>query len=165
MEANLLTMVAIAAMLVALLLIPLGLPGLWLMLAILAVGAWAGRIGLALLLLLVLLAALAELAEFLLVKRLSARYGGSNRAFWGAVAGGILGVLIGLPVPVVGALAAGLLGTFAGAALVALLESRQLGAATRVGWGAVLGRAFSAAVKVAVGIVILVAGGVGLVVG
>lgn len=152
----------VVLMALLLLLVPLGLPGTWLMIAVLVVGLVAGRVAWTTLLLLVGVAALAEVAEFLLVRQASLRYGGSNRAFWGAIAGGLAGVLIGVPVPVVGSLVAGVGGTFAGATLVALWEERAPGDAARVGWGAVVGRAISAAVKVGAGLVVLVVGGAAL---
>ncbi len=96
--------------------------------------------------------------EFLLVRRYTGRYGGSNRAFWGALLGGLVGVLVGVPIPIVGSVVAGILGSFAGAAAVTLLETRDLPAATRVGWGVTLARVFAIAVKTAVGVVILVVG-------
>lgn len=148
----------IVFMVLCLLLVPLGLPGLWLMLAILGVGALSGAVSWWLLVLLALLAGAAELIEFLLVRHMSIRFGGSRRAFWGALAGGILGFIVGIPIPIIGSLLAGLIGTFAGAALVSWHELRDLGPATRVGWGAVLGRAFSAIVKTAAGVIILAFG-------
>jgi uncharacterized protein YqgC (DUF456 family) len=96
------------------------------------------------------------------VRRISARYGGSGRAFWGAILGGLVGAAIGTPVPVVGTLVAGVLGTFVGAATASLWETRHAPTAARVGWGAVLGRAASAALKISVGVVVLVVGGAAL---
>lgn len=153
---------AVAIMALLLLFVPLGLPGTWLMLGVLLIGLAAGRVAWTTLLLLVAVVALAEVAEFLLVRHTSLRYGGSGRAFWGAVAGGLGGVLVGVPVPVFGSLVAGVAGTFLGAALVALWEERRVADAARVGWGAVVGRALSAAVKVAAGLVVLVVGGAAL---
>jgi uncharacterized protein YqgC (DUF456 family) len=151
---------AIVGMIVALIVIPLGLPGLWIMIGILAVATFADEVSPIILGLLVVVALLAELAEWAIVARTSARWGGSRKAFWGAIAGGLVGILVGLPVPlpILGPLVAGLLGTFAGAAAVTLWETRALRSAGRVGCGAVLGRAFAAAAKTAAGIVILVTG-------
>lgn len=151
---------AVVGMIVALFVIPLGLPGLWIMIGILAVATYADEVSPWILLLLVFVALLAELAEWAIVARTSARWGGSRKAFWGAIAGGLVGILVGLPVPlpILGPLVAGLLGTFAGAAAVTLWETRALGSAGRVGCGAVLGRAFAAATKTAAGVVILVTG-------
>ena len=151
---------AVVGMVVALVVIPLGLPGLWIMIGILAAATFADEVSPIVLILLVVIALLAELAEWMIVARTSARWGGSRKAFWGAIAGGLMGILVGLPVPlpILGPLAAGLLGTFAGAAAVTLWETRALRSAGRVGCGAVLGRAFAAAAKTAAGVVILVVG-------
>ena len=151
---------AIVGMIVALVVIPLGLPGLWIMIGILAAATFADEVSPIVLVLLVVVALLAELAEWVIVARTSAHWGGSRKAFWGAIAGGLVGILVGLPVPlpILGPLVAGLLGTFVGAAAVTLWETRALRSAGRVGCGAVLGRAFAAATKTAAGIVILVTG-------
>jgi uncharacterized protein YqgC (DUF456 family) len=156
---------AIVGMIVALIVIPLGLPGLWIMIGILAVATFVDEVSPIILGLLVVVALLAELAEWAIVARTSARWGGSRKAFWGAIAGGLVGILVGLPVPlpILGPLVAGLLGTFAGAAAVTLWETRALRSAGRVGCGAVLGRAFAAAAKTAAGVVILVTGAAALI--
>ena len=155
----------ILIMIPALFIIPLGLPGLWIMVAVLAAGALAGEVGLAPLATAVALAVAAELAEFLFVKRMSDRYGGSRGAFWGALVGGLVGVIVGAPIPVIGSVVAGILGTFLGAAAVTLWEQRNLPSAARVGWGVVLGRIFAITAKMAVGVVILVTGAWALLVG
>jgi len=89
---------------------------------------------------------------------MTARYGGSNRAFWGALVGGIIGVFAGLPVPVIGSMLAGFVGSFIGAAIVAYAETRELLTAHRVGWGVLLGRILSAFLKTAAGVILLVWG-------
>ena len=85
------------------------------------------------------------------------RYGGSSRAGWGALVGGLVGAIVGVPVPVVGSLVGGFVGAFAGAAIFEYTRARQSDVAARAGWGAVLGRAAAAAVKMAVGVVLVVA--------
>lgn len=164
MTADLGIALAIAGMAACLLLVPLGFPGTWLMIGILTVATALDAVAPWLLLVLIGIAGLAELAEYEIVKRTSARWGGSRGAFWGAIAGGTIGVLVGLPVPVVGSLIAGLLGTFAGAAAVTLWKTRELRHAGRVAWGAVLGRALAAAFKTGAGFVILVLGAAALLV-
>ena len=156
---------AVVIMVVALLLIPLGLPGLWVMIGVLTLAVAGNEVSPWILLVLIVVAVLAELAEWAIVARTSARWGGSRKAFWGAIAGGLAGILLGLPVPlpILGPLLAGLLGTFAGAAAVTLWETRAMRSAGRVGCGAVLGRAFAAAAKTAAGVVILVAGAAALI--
>lgn len=160
-----LTVAGVVVMGAALLLVPLGLPGTWIMLAVVAAGAVAGEVGWLTVVGLAGLLAAAEAAEFLLVKAAAERHGGSSPAFWGAVAGGLVGVAVGAPVPVVGSLVAGVAGTFAGAFAVSLWRTRRARSAARVGWGAVLGRAASAAVKTGAGVVVLVVGGGALLVG
>lgn len=152
------TILAIAIMALALFGTPLGLPGNWIMIAVLAAGAYFGDVGGLVLMACVLIAAVAEVVEFMLVQRLNLRYGGSRKAFWGAIAGGFAGVVVGLPVPVVGSIAAGLIGSFIGAAAVTLAETRNMDSASRVGWGVLLGRMWAAAAKTAAGFVILVLG-------
>jgi hypothetical protein len=156
---------AVVIMVIALLLIPLGLPGLWVMIGVLTLAVAGNEVSPWILLVLIVVAVLAELAEWAIVARTSARWGGSRKAFWGAIAGGLVGILLGLPVPlpILGPLLAGLLGTFAGAAAVTLWETRAMRSAGRVGCGAVLGRAFAAAAKTAAGVVILVAGAAALI--
>lgn len=154
-----LALLGAAVMLGGLATVPLGLPGNWIMLAVVAAGTLLGRVSPATLAVLGAVVLAAELAEFLLVRAASARYGGSPSDFWGAVAGGLAGVVVGAPVPVAGSLVAGIVGTFAGAAAVALWRTRRPGEAARVGWGALLGRVFSAALKTAAGIAVLVVGG------
>ena len=150
---------AVAVMALALFLIPVGLPGLWIMVGVVAVGLATGEVSLPLFLAALGIAGLAELAEWLSVDRLGRRYGGSTRTFWGALAGGTVGVLVGAPVPVAGSLVGAFLGTLAGAALATWLETRQLRDSLRAGWGALLGRAVAVAVKVFAGLVILLLGG------
>lgn len=148
----------IAVLIVSLLLIPLGLPGLWIMIGALAVGAVMREVGVTIIVITTAIAVAAELVEFFIVKRLTSQYGGSRKAFWGAIAGGVIGVIIGAPVPVIGSIIAGMLGSFVGAAVVTYAETKELRAAHRVGWGAVIGRALSAVTKTAAGFAILVLG-------
>lgn len=146
-------------MFLSILLIPIGFPGLWIMVAVVGVGAMLGEIGPGVVVMVIAVAATAELLEFLIVRRMSIRYGGSNRAFWGAIIGGTVGVFMGFPIPVVGPVVAGVIGSFIGAGAIALYESRDLASASRVGWGVVLARAIAAAMKVAAAFVILAVGG------
>lgn len=151
--------IATLVMFLAILVIPLGWPGLWIMVAIVGFGAILGQVGAGPLIVVLAVAASAELLEFVIVRRMSLRYGGTSRAFWGAIIGGTIGVLVGAPVPILGPVIAGIVGSFLGAAAMALHESRDLAAATRVGWGVVLARALAAALKVAAAFVVLAVGG------
>jgi uncharacterized protein len=144
---------------VGLLLIPFGLPGLWvIVLGVLGYG-WLTdfrTIGVGLIVLVVGLALVGEVVEAWLGFRMARRYGGSSRAGWGALIGGLVGAVIGVPVPLIGSVIGGFLGAFVGAALFEYTRARHSEGAVRAGWGAVLGRAVAAAVKMGLGVVIAV---------
>lgn len=158
MTLDLWSLIAAFVLFLALLATPIGLPGNWIMVAVLAVSAVAGRVGAFTVIAAIALAGLAELAEFFVVQKLNVRYGGSRRAFWGAILGGIAGVMMGMPVPIIGSVIAGFIGSFVGAAIVTLFETRAYNTAARVGWGVLLGRMLAAAAKTGAGVVILVLG-------
>ena len=106
--------------------------------------------------LVVALALLGEVFESWVGFRFAQRYGGSSRAGWGALVGGLIGAIVGVPVPIVGSVIGGFVGAFLGAALFEYTRARQSGVAAKAGWGAVLGRAAAAAIKMAIGIVMTV---------
>ena len=147
-------LLVLAIGLVGLVLIPLGLPGLWvIVLGILGYG-WLTdfrTIGVGLLTIVLLLALLGEAVEAWVGYRFTRRYGGSSRAGWGALAGGLVGAIVGVPVPLIGSVIGGFVGAFAGAALFEYSRARHSEGAVKAGWGAMLGRAVAAAVKMAVG--------------
>ena len=151
-------LLAVAILIASIFLIPLGLPGLWIMVGVLAVAAIYKVVGLGTLLLVLVIAGVAELIEFAIVSKLTTRYGGSRKAFWGALAGGVIGVIVGVPIPIIGSIIAGFIGSFVGAAAVTYLETKSASGAGRVGWGVVLGRVLAAAVKTAAGVTIVVIG-------
>jgi uncharacterized protein YqgC (DUF456 family) len=103
-------------------------------------------------------AGLGELAEARIGYSYARRYGGSGRAGWGALLGGLAGAIVGVPVPIIGSVVGGFVGAFVGAALFEYTLARRSDVAARAGWGAVLGRAVAAAVKMAIGMVLSVAG-------
>jgi uncharacterized protein YqgC (DUF456 family) len=151
----------LAAALAGLVLIPFGLPGLWLIvLAIIGYGwltdfqtmsAWF-------LILVIGLALLGELAEAWIGFRFAQRYGGSRRAGWGALVGGLIGAVVGVPVPVIGSVVGGFVGAFIGAAVFEYTRARHTEGAARAGWGAVLGRAAAVGIKMGLGVVLAVMG-------
>jgi uncharacterized protein YqgC (DUF456 family) len=145
--------------LVGLALIPLGLPGLWvILLGILGFGWLTGfrTLGVGLIALVLGLALLGEAVEAYVGFRFARRYGGSRRAGWGALVGGLVGAVVGVPVPVIGSVIGGFVGAFLGAALFEYSNARHSEGAVRAGWGAVLGRALAAGVKMGVGVVMVV---------
>ena len=144
-----------------LLLVPLGLPGLWVMVAGVVGYGWLTdfrSVGVATIAVVLGLAFLGEIIEAWLGFRFARTFGGSRRSAWGALVGGIVGAVMGVPVPVVGSVIGAFLGSFAGAALFEYSLSRTPDTAVRAGWGAVVGRATAAAAKIALGVVIAVLG-------
>jgi len=148
-----------ALLLVSIALIPLGLPGIWVMLAS-AVGynvlAGGGRIGMGTLVGVAILGVAAEVIDFLTSARYAERYGGSRRAGWGAIIGGFVGALVGVPVPVVGSVIGGFIGSFVGAFVAEWTRRDSAASPTRVATGAIIGRAVGAAIKVAFALVMAV---------
>ena len=147
-----------AVLLLCLVLVPIGLPGTWLMLGA-AIGYDAliagDPIGWGTIVATAVLAVIAEVFEFTLSTRYTKKYGGSRRAGWGAIIGGIAGAIVGVPVPIIGSVIGAFVGSFAGA-LVAEFSRREstAGTATRVATGALIGRVVAAGMKTGIGVVI-----------
>jgi uncharacterized protein YqgC (DUF456 family) len=145
------------AVLVGLVLVPLGLPGLWLMLAaglthrMVAPGS---RIGWTTLAIVTALAIVAEYLEFWLAARYTAKYGGSRRASWGALLGGFLGAIVGVPVPIIGSVIGAFAGSFLGALLAEYSVTRDPKAAHRAAFGSLVGRVAATVVKTGTGLAI-----------
>lgn len=146
------------SLLAGLLLVPLGLPGLWIMLGA-GLLYWillpAGGIGLISFTIAAALVVLAEVLEFTISGGYTRQYGGSRRASWGAIIGGIVGAVIGVPVPLLGSLVGAMIGSFAGAFVGELTVHRDTRSnPARAATGALLGRAVAAATKSALGVVV-----------
>lgn len=103
-----------------------------------------------------ILMVIAEGLEWVLTARFTKRYGGSRRASWGAVLGGMVGAFMGVPIPIVGSIVGAFAGAFVGAFAFEMSGGSGGGAATRVAWGALLGRVTAAAVKIAIGFVMAI---------
>lgn len=144
---------------VGLLLIPFGLPGLWIQVGALAIFAWAtefATVGLYTVAVVAFLALLAEIAEFLLAGGFAKRYGGGRRAAIGAMIGAVTGAIVGAPVPLLGSVVGAMVGSFAGAMLMELTRGTGARPAVRAGWGALLGWSISVALKAGLGVAIAV---------
>ena len=144
-----------------LLLVPLGLPGLWVMVAGIVGYGWLTdfrSVGAVTIWVALGLAFLGEIIEWWLGFRLTRTFGGSRRSAWGALFGGLVGAVLGVPVPIVGSVIGAFLGSFVGAVLFEYTLSRTPEVAVRAGWGAVVGRAAAGAAKIALGIVVAVLG-------
>ncbi|HVE35100.1 MAG TPA: DUF456 domain-containing protein [Gemmatimonadaceae bacterium] len=149
----------IAAIVLGLIMIPFGFPGTLVMFAaalcyyLLVPG---GGIGLATVIGVGVLMVVAEGLEWVLTARFTKKYGGSRRAGWGAVIGGMVGAFLGVPLPVVGSIVGAFVGAFIGAFVFEYTRGTGHGTATRVAWGAFIGRVTAAAIKVAIGLMIAV---------
>lgn len=157
----LLVVLLFGSFLAGLLLVVVGLPGLWVMaLGVVLYGSLSQfrSVGPGLIAAVVGLAFLGEILEWWLGFRIARTYGGSRRAGWGALLGGIVGATVGVPVPVLGSVVGAFAGAFAGAALLEYSAARNADVAVRAGYGALLGRAAAVAAKVALGLAIGVLG-------
>lgn len=150
-------LVLLAAVIGGLVMIPLGLPGIWLM-VVAGVGhrllVAPPTIGWLTLGALTVIALGAEWLEFSVSGRYTKLYGGSRRAAWSAIAGGLIGAFVGIPVPVIGSVIGAFAGAFLGALLGEYSIERDHGKATRAATGAFIGRAVSMALKSLAGVVI-----------
>lgn len=145
-----------AILILSLFIIPLGLPGTWVMLAA-GVGysiLVPNSIGMVALIGTTIVAVVAEIFEFTLAGKYARKYGGSRRAGWGAIIGGTIGAFVGVPVPLIGPIIGAFAGSFLGALVAEFSRGTNVDAATRVAYGALVGRAVAAALKVAAGCVI-----------
>jgi uncharacterized protein len=158
------SVVAVLAMLACLALIPLGLPGLWLIVVIAMGLVLFGSLSWTFGLIVAGVALIAEVSEFAILKKVGDAYGGSRKAFWGAVIGGMAGLFVGLPVPIIGPMITAFLGTFVGAGIVTYIETLSLHKSARVGWGVFLARTAAVAMKVAVSVGVIAAVGIALLV-
>lgn len=149
----------VLAQVAGLVLIPFGLPGLWVQVGALVVYGWAtdfATVSAFALAVVLFLACAAELAEFVLAGRYARRYGGGRRASVGAIVGGIVGAVMGVPLPLLGSVFGAMIGAFVGALVLELTTGRGAAPAVRAGWGALLGRLVATAMKGGVGVVIAV---------
>src|SRR5438067_13683565 len=102
----------------SLVLIVLGMPGLWIMVAsavtynLIVPG---DPIGWVTLVIVGVLALVAELLDISLTGSYARKYGGSRRAGWGAIIGSSVGAIVGFPLPIVGPGIGAFIGSFLGA--------------------------------------------------
>jgi len=149
----------VCADVVGLILIPFGLPGLWIMMGGILAYGWLTdfrSVGVATIVIALAIAFFGEILDNWLGFRFAKRYGGSTRSGWGALLGGLVGAGIGVPIAFVGSVIGAFIGAFAGAAVFEYTYSQHAGVAARAGWGALLGRAAGSAAKVVLGLVLVV---------
>jgi hypothetical protein len=148
-----------AVLLLSLIMIPFGMPGTLVMFAAALCYKLLvpqGGIGWPSVVVVGILMAIAEGLEWTLAARFAKKYGGSRRAGWGAVIGGMVGAFMGVPIPIVGSIVGAFAGAFVGALVFEMSRGSGGGTATKVAWGALIGRVTAAAIKVAIGLVMAV---------
>ena len=121
------------------------LPGVPMVFAGLLLAAWAGdfiAVGWTTIGILGVLTALAWLIDFLAAALGAKRLGASQRAFWGAAFGAIVGMFFGIPGIV--------LGPFVGAVVAEISAGRTVHQASRAGYGAWIGVVLGTAAKLAI---------------
>ena len=147
-----------SAQMAALVMIPLGWPGLWFqVLAAFVLTSSTGHLGWWWTLGIVLIAGAGELLDMLLNNLGFSSVGASRHAAWGALLFGFVfaffGFLIPLPIPGAGAMAMSFVGTFVGAVLGEMAYERKLHPKLHVALGAVIGRACGIAAKLSLGFI------------
>ncbi len=141
----------------SLILIVLGMPGLWIMVASAVtynLVVPGDPIGWVTLVAVGVLAFVAELLDIALTGRYARKYGGSRRAGWGAIIGSIVGAMVGFPVPIIGPVIGAFVGSFVGALIAEFTGGSSAGDATRVAKGALIGRVVSTVLKIGIGFTI-----------
>jgi len=141
----------------SLILIVLGMPGLWIMVASAVtynLVVPGDPIGWVTLVAVGVLAFVAELLDIALTGRYARKYGGSRRAGWGAIIGSIVGAMVGFPVPIIGPVIGAFIGSFVGALIAEFTGGSSAGDATRVAKGALIGRVVSTVLKIGIGFTI-----------
>jgi uncharacterized protein YqgC (DUF456 family) len=138
----------------------LGLPANWFILAILALWAWLvphADIPLTTFAFFTLAALVGELVEFALQSFGAHKYGATRSGNWGALGGAILGAIIGAPFFLgLGALVGAVGGAYLGCLGIELINKRPLPEAKQAALGAMLGKVLGMAVKIGIGIVLLI---------
>ena len=150
------------ALLLGVLLIPLGIPGAFLQVLaalVLSLATHGTRMPLVWVGVFLLFAVLGEVADLLAGQWGTKRSGGSKWAARGALIGGFAGAIGGgalIPVPFIGSVIASFIGTFLGAIAGQMLHERKTEMQLKIGFGALLGRALGTAFKMFIAFAILI---------
>ncbi len=136
------------------------LPGTWFIVAAATVYDWHfewGSITWQVLAVMALLASAAEVADLLAGMKGAQKAGASRAASWGALVGGICGMIAFtplIPVPILGSILGGLLGCFGGAFVVERYFHGDTGKSAKVGLGAAIGRLIGLLIKLMTAVVL-----------
>jgi|GEM_PF-743942 len=144
----------------ALLVIPLGIPGTFLIAVIVLLEAILtdfATVGTGLLIWLFAIAVALEGVEYLITGISAQRYGASKIGVVGAILGALIGAIVGSSlVPVIGTLIGTLVGAYVGAVGVELFRTGSTETALRAGFGAFVGNAGGKLAKVVGGVFMIV---------
>ena len=142
--ALLFALLLITALLASWLLTVLNLPGNWLMVLATAIYSYcvpadsAAAVGWKVVLAILIMAVLGEVVELLAGAAGTAKAGGSRRgalfALVGSMGGGLLGVFVGLPIPIVGSIFGALLFACLGALIGAMFGEMSAGKGLNASW-------------------------------
>ncbi|MFB6290472.1 MAG: DUF456 family protein [Candidatus Bipolaricaulia bacterium] len=145
--------------LVGLVIIPIGIPGTFLI--VIASGI-AGLItgwevvSINLFFIFLGLAIFGEVGDYLFSVVSGKKYGASKFGLIGSFIGAVIGSIVGLPLPIIGNLIGAFAGAFAGAFITEFMMGSDPYRAIRSGIGVLFGRLFGSIVKVAIGMGIIV---------
>lgn len=145
--------------LIGLAVIPVGLPGTFLIVGAAGIaGLITGGdvVGIYLFFIFLGLAIFGEVGDFLFSMASGKKYGASKWSLIGSFIGAVVGAILGLPVPIIGNLAGAFLGAFIAAFIIEFIMGRDLSQAMKSGMGVLFGKIFGSIVKVAIGMGIVV---------
>jgi hypothetical protein len=151
--------VLILCSLAGIVLVPLGLPGTFVILAgALFHNLIHGSMALSVKVLAILLglAIIGEILEYALGVSMATKRGASRQAAFGGIIGGIVGAFAGVPVFLIGPVIGLFIGVFAGAFLVELYVKQNAAEAFRSAMGAFYGRLGAVAVKTLIGVTMVI---------
>ena len=147
-------------MLVGILIIPVGIPGTFLIAGNTLVYGWLtgfNEITWTLIGILFLLCILLEVFEFFIGAATAVKFGASRQGMFGAIVGGFVGAVWATPLfPFIGTIIGAFVGAFAGASLFEYLGTKDLQKSLRVGFGAFLGSLGGKLTKIATAIAMVV---------
>jgi uncharacterized protein YqgC (DUF456 family) len=160
------TILLFVGMLIGLITIPFGIPGVFIILGSIFVYAFAtdfnAAINIPFLIILTILTVAAETADNWLTAIGAKRYGASTGSIWLSFFGGLIGaVFIGGPAAFLlgpfGPIAGGFIGAFGAVVAYEFYLGKSRGEALRAGWGSFLGRMAGIVLKVVLAIAIIIA--------
>lgn len=144
--------------LIGLAVIPLGIPGTFIVVvASGSAGLLTGwqLVSLRLLLVFLGLAVLGEVSDALFSLLTGKKFGASGFSLLWSFIGGFVGAIIGFPLPLIGNLVGAFVGAFLGAFLAEILTGTNLTKAMKSGIGVFFGKLFGSILKVAIGIAMI----------